>query len=176
MRILLFVVCAASVLVWGQHPMDRVPAQVRQVNRLLPLKFERRGKRHGEYIGEGLGSAAGLAVGTIASVSIGTVTGGNLGTRSGRSGIARFGLMVGGTYGADYGAKTGGFIGRQMDKFTKGGKQAKATAANAKKKKEEEKPPKGPILFRPAGYKPLTRTGSSPAIMQRSTSVAKRKL
>ncbi|CAK4934841.1 unnamed protein product [Aphanomyces euteiches] len=135
MRILILIPCAASVLAWGQHPMDRVPAPVRQVNRRLPLKFERKGKRHGEYIGEGLGSAAGLAVGTIACAAIGTVTGGNLGTKAGRSGISRLGLMVGGTYGAKYGTKTGAFAGRQMDKLTKGGKQVKAEAANAKKKK-----------------------------------------
>ncbi|CAK4705993.1 unnamed protein product [Aphanomyces euteiches] len=177
MRILLFVACAASVLAGGQHPMDRVPAQVRQVNRRLPLKYERQGKRHGEYIGEAVGSAVGLGAGIAASAAIGTVTGGNLGTKAGRSGIGRIGLSVGGTYGAKYGAKIGAFAGRQLDKLTKGGKQVKAEAANAKKKKEEEnKPPKGPILFTPAGYKPLTRTGSSPAIMQRGPLVVKRKL
>ncbi|KAG9399006.1 hypothetical protein AC1031_012384 [Aphanomyces cochlioides] len=157
MRVFLFVVFAMSVLGWG-HPLDRIPAQVRQVNRFLTGKYERRWTRQGGNYGEIVGGGAGNAVGQLGSAALGTLTGGNIGTRAGRSGMGAAARISGEYLGAKYGGKTGAFLGRQ----------AQATAANAKKKEEEAR--KQPVLYTGGEYKKakLSRTGSSPALLQRN--------
>ncbi|CAK4079375.1 unnamed protein product [Aphanomyces euteiches] len=168
MRVLLFVVVATSVLGWG-HPLERIsPAQGRQVNRFLKGKYERQWKRQGGNYGEIVGGGAGNAVGQLASAALGTLTGGNIGTRAGRSGLGAAARISGEYLGGNYGGKAGAFLGRQVDKRTKTGRQAQATAANAKKAEAEAL--KKPVLYSGGDYQKakLSRTGTSPALLQRN--------
>ncbi|CAK4975534.1 unnamed protein product [Aphanomyces euteiches] len=151
MRVLLFVVVATSVLGWG-HPLERIsPAQGRQVNRFLKGKYERQWKRQGGNYGEIVGGGAGNAVGQLASAALGTLTGGNIGTRAGRSGLGAAARISGEYLGAIMAAR-----------------RAQATAANAKKAEAEAL--KKPVLYSGGDYQKakLSRTGSSPALLQRN--------
>ncbi|KAG9398986.1 hypothetical protein AC1031_012364 [Aphanomyces cochlioides] len=165
MRILLPLVFAAA-FAWRQERRD-ARVDERPVHRILKGKYERRGIHYGKKAGEIIGQAVGNGLGTLASAVLGTLTGGNIGTRAGRSGLAAGGTRLGKDIGIDCISKVCGAAGRQVDKFTKGGKQAKATAANNAKKNQVE-PPKGPILHTGAGYKKLGRTASSPSTVQRA--------
>ncbi|CAK4705281.1 hypothetical protein LEN26_014753 [Aphanomyces euteiches] len=168
MRVVLPLVFAAA-FAWPQERPDALTqVDERPVLRLLKGKYERRGTHFGKKAGEIIGQAIGNGLGTLASVAFGTATGGNMGTKAGRSGLAVAGARLGKEIGIDCVGKACGFAGRQVDKFTKGGRQAQAAAANKAKKTPVEQPPKGPILHTGAGYKKLGRTASSPSTMQRA--------
>ncbi|KAG9398988.1 hypothetical protein AC1031_012366 [Aphanomyces cochlioides] len=169
MRIVLFLVLAVSVVLGWGHPLDH-QAHTRRVNRFLTGKYERRWRRKGGNNGEIVGGGAGNALGTAASAALGTLTGGNLGTRAGRSGLAAGARITGEYLGSHFGAKIGGFAGRQADKLTKTGRQTQAAAKNAKKQQAEAL--KKPVLYTGGEYQKakLSRTGSSPALLQRTRS------
>ncbi|CAK4076030.1 unnamed protein product [Aphanomyces euteiches] len=169
MRILLFVAMVASVL-GSSHPavVGRQSAEVRQVNRVLPGRFQKAGLHFGGKTGEIVGGAAGNALGTGASAVIGTVTGGNMGTKAGRSGMGA-GLRITGEYvGSVCLAKLCGSVGRVADKFTKSGRQAQAAEKN--RKKEQAEALKKPVLYNGGRYQQakLSRTGSSPALLHKT--------
>ncbi|CAK4090829.1 unnamed protein product [Aphanomyces euteiches] len=150
MRVLLPLVFAAA-FAWHPERHDAPTLRVVDARRILKGKFERRRVHYGKKAGEIIGYAVGNGLGTLTSAALGTVTGGNIGTRAGRSGLA---------------------AGRQIDEFTKGGKQAQAAAANKAKRTPVEQPPKVPILHTGMGYKKLDRTASSPSTMQRAANRA----
>ncbi|KAG9399005.1 hypothetical protein AC1031_012383 [Aphanomyces cochlioides] len=168
MRVLLFVVFAMSVVGWS-HPLDRRPARVRQAaNRFLKGKFERMGTHYGAKNGETIGGGAGNALGQLGSAVLGTLTGGNVGTKAGRSGLGVAGRITGEYAGASCLGSLCGAAGRQIDKLTKSGRQAQAAAKNAKKQQAEAL--KKPVLYSGGDYQKakLSRTGSSPALLQRN--------
>ncbi|CAK4079373.1 unnamed protein product [Aphanomyces euteiches] len=171
MRVLLPLVFAAA-FAWHQERHDAPTLRGVDARRILKGKFERRGAYYGKKAGEIIGYAVGNGLGTLTSAALGTVTGGNIGTRSGRSGLAAGGGRMGKEIGTKCIGKACAAVGRQIDKFTKTGKQAEATAANKAKRTPVELPPKGPILHTGAGYKKLDRTASSPSAMQRGANRA----
>ncbi|KAH9121109.1 hypothetical protein AeMF1_007033 [Aphanomyces euteiches] len=171
MRVLLPLVFAAA-FAWHPERHDAPTLRVVDARRILKGKFERRGVHYGKKAGEIIGYAVGNGLGTLTSAALGTVTGGNIGTRAGRSGLAAAGARFGKEIGVKCVGKVCGAAGRQIDKFTKGGKQAQAAAANKAKKTPVEQPPTGPILHTGAGYKKLDRTASSPLTMQRAANRA----